>query len=32
MIMSIKQNIINIKWEKSSKLTLKIELITFTTT
>ena len=32
MIMSIKQNIINIKWEKSNKLTLKIKLITFTTT
>ena len=32
MIMFIKQKIINIKWEKSNKLTLKIELIIFTMT
>ena len=32
MIVFIKQKIINIKWEKSNKLTLKIELIIFTTT
>ena len=30
--MFIKQKVINIKWEKSCKLTLKIELIIFTTT
>ena len=32
MIMFIRQKIIDIKWKKSNKLTLKIELIIFTTT
>ena len=32
MIMFIRQKIIDIKWDKSNKLTVKIELIIFTTT